>query len=58
MEEYQQQFQTLPIRATSMLVDQQVDMFTMVLVLVLRMDVKMQNPPNFVRTMNLAQVFK
>lgn len=58
VEEYQRNFQNRLARASSVRIDQQVDMFTTGLVDSIRLDVEMHNPYNLVQAMSLARAFE
>lgn len=58
VEEYQRQFQKLLVRASSVGVDQQVDLFTTDLSDPIRWDVEIHNPPNLAIAMSLARGYE
>lgn len=58
MEYCQWEFQNLFVRATTVRIDQQVDLFTAGLTEGIRLDVEMQRPPNLATKMNWARAFE
>ncbi|XP_019265334.1 PREDICTED: uncharacterized protein LOC109242914 [Nicotiana attenuata] len=59
IEEYQRQFQERLARASKCVrVDQQVSLFTAVLIDSIRLDVEMRSPPDLVHAMNIARAFE
>ena len=58
VEDYEQQFQALLARVTTVQPNQQVDLFTAGLSEGLRVDVELQNPPNLITAMSLARAFE
>lgn len=57
MEECQRQFQSLLARATTVCLDQQVDLFNASLVITIGMDVELQNPRNLATIMDLTRAY-